>query len=152
MLLFIARVQLEERVRQMLDSAKDDPNEMFRVCAKFNALFVRPNIQVALHCLRPAQSLLTLMLPFPSKHPVHRTHSFCLHLSLVRAVCDSRISRAADRHRQEGHHGARAALHSIVRRIAYQENVAAERPASSMLASCSQLPVKYAFKTTCLIA
>ncbi len=38
--------QLEERVRDMLNSAKDDPNEMFRVCAKFNALFVRPNIQV----------------------------------------------------------------------------------------------------------
>jgi hypothetical protein len=40
------RSQLEERVRDMLNSAKDDPNEMFRVCAKFNALFVRPNIQV----------------------------------------------------------------------------------------------------------
>lgn len=40
--------ELEERVRQMLSAAKNDPAEMFRVCAKFNALFVRPNIQAAI--------------------------------------------------------------------------------------------------------
>jgi dynein heavy chain 1 len=40
--------ELEERVRAMLTAAKDDPNEMFRVCAKFNALFDRDNIKTAI--------------------------------------------------------------------------------------------------------
>lgn len=39
---------LEGRIREMLTAAKDDANEMFRVCSKFNALFVRPRIQSAI--------------------------------------------------------------------------------------------------------
>ena len=46
---------LEDRIRTMLNAAKDDANEMFRVCAKFNALFVRPRIQSA---IREYQELL----------------------------------------------------------------------------------------------
>jgi hypothetical protein len=37
--------ELEDKIRELLSAAKDDANEMFRVCAKFNALFVRPRIQ-----------------------------------------------------------------------------------------------------------
>jgi dynein heavy chain 1 len=47
---------LEDRIREMLTAAKDDANEMFRVCAKFNALFVRPRIQSA---IREYQEQLT---------------------------------------------------------------------------------------------
>eukprot|EP00466_Bigelowiella_natans_P012270 jgi/Bigna1/52380/estExt_Genewise1Plus.C_70193 len=39
--------ELEERIRSLLDKAKD-ANEMFRVCSKFNDLFVRPRIQAAI--------------------------------------------------------------------------------------------------------
>ena len=42
------RNQLEDKIRELLTAAKDDANEMFRVCAKFNALFVRPRIQAAI--------------------------------------------------------------------------------------------------------
>eukprot|EP00808_Paulinella_micropora_P012801 g22584.t1 len=40
--------ELEDKVRELLGQAKDDANEMFRICAKFNALFVRPRIQRAI--------------------------------------------------------------------------------------------------------
>jgi len=49
----LAVAQLEDKVRELLSGAKHDANEMFRVCAKFNALFVRPRIQgkmLALGC------------------------------------------------------------------------------------------------------
>mmetsp|Transcript_12145 Transcript_12145/g.29873 ORF Transcript_12145/g.29873 Transcript_12145/m.29873 type:complete len:4768 (-) Transcript_12145:256-14559(-) len=39
---------LEETIRKLLDKAKGDANEMFRVCSKFNDLFVRPRIQAAI--------------------------------------------------------------------------------------------------------
>mmetsp|Transcript_1490 Transcript_1490/g.2131 ORF Transcript_1490/g.2131 Transcript_1490/m.2131 type:complete len:4632 (-) Transcript_1490:106-14001(-) len=40
--------ELEKRIRELLDKAKGDANEMFRVCEKFNSLFVRPRIQSAI--------------------------------------------------------------------------------------------------------
>ena len=40
--------ELEAKIRQLLDHAKDDSVEMFRVCARFNPLFVRPRIQQAI--------------------------------------------------------------------------------------------------------
>ena len=40
--------ELEEKIRELLDRAKGDANEMFRVCRKFNDLFVRPRIQAAI--------------------------------------------------------------------------------------------------------
>jgi len=40
--------ELEEKIRELLDRAKGDANEMFRVCGKFNDLFVRPRIQAAI--------------------------------------------------------------------------------------------------------
>ena len=40
--------ELESKIREFLDRAKDDSNEMFRVCAKFHPLFVRPRIQSAI--------------------------------------------------------------------------------------------------------
>ena len=40
--------ELEAKIRELLDAAKDDSNEMFRVCARFNPLFVRPRIQAAI--------------------------------------------------------------------------------------------------------
>ena len=40
--------ELEERIRDILDAAKGDANEMFRVCQKFNHLFSRPQIQAAI--------------------------------------------------------------------------------------------------------
>ena len=39
---------LEAKIRELLDAAKDDSIEMFRVCARFNPLFVRPRIQAAI--------------------------------------------------------------------------------------------------------
>lgn len=44
----LVEAELERKIRQFLDAAKDDSNEMFRVCAKFNALFIRPRIQSAI--------------------------------------------------------------------------------------------------------
>ncbi len=41
-------VELESKIRGVLEAAKNDANEMFRVCAKFNALFVKPRIQNAI--------------------------------------------------------------------------------------------------------
>ena len=40
--------ELEVKIRELLDAAKDDSNEMFRVCARFNPLFVRPRIAAAI--------------------------------------------------------------------------------------------------------
>jgi len=40
--------ELESKIREFLDRAKDDSNELFRVVAKFNPLFVRPRIQSAI--------------------------------------------------------------------------------------------------------
>ena len=40
--------ELESKIRELLNAAKDDSNEMFRVCARFNPLFVRPRIQAAI--------------------------------------------------------------------------------------------------------
>lgn len=40
--------QLEERIRTLLNESSDDPAAMFRVCARFNKLFVRPSISAAI--------------------------------------------------------------------------------------------------------
>jgi len=40
--------ELEDLVRRLLSDARHDANEMFRVCDKFNALFVRPRIEAAI--------------------------------------------------------------------------------------------------------
>jgi dynein heavy chain 1 len=40
--------ELEDKIRELLTAAKDDANEMFRVCAKFNPLFVREKIKNAI--------------------------------------------------------------------------------------------------------
>ena len=40
--------ELELKIRELLDAAKDDSIEMFRVCARFNPLFVRPRIAAAI--------------------------------------------------------------------------------------------------------
>merc|ERR1712228_909057 len=36
--------ELNDKIQHLLDAAKDDANEMFRICAKFHPLFVRPMI------------------------------------------------------------------------------------------------------------
>ena len=41
--------ELEERIRQLLDKAKGDATEMFRVCRKFNDLFVRPRTDISVY-------------------------------------------------------------------------------------------------------
>jgi len=40
--------ELESTIRSLLDHAKENSSEMFRICAKFNPLFVRPRIQSAI--------------------------------------------------------------------------------------------------------
>ncbi len=40
--------ELEVKIREFLEKA-EDANEMFRVCARFNALFIRPRISAAVH-------------------------------------------------------------------------------------------------------
>ncbi len=40
--------ELEDKIRSLLNDAKDNANEMFRVCAKFNPLFRRPRIKSAI--------------------------------------------------------------------------------------------------------
>jgi hypothetical protein len=39
---------LEAKIRESLEKA-EDANEMFRICARFNALFIRPRIAAAVH-------------------------------------------------------------------------------------------------------
>ncbi len=39
---------MERTIRDLLQAASHDANEMFRVCARFNALFVRPRIKAAI--------------------------------------------------------------------------------------------------------
>jgi dynein heavy chain 1 len=44
----IKDVDVLDKIRELLTAAKDDANEMFRVCAKFNPLFVREKIKNAI--------------------------------------------------------------------------------------------------------
>eukprot|EP00463_Aulacantha_scolymantha_P000160 TRINITY_DN1090_c0_g1_i1.p1 TRINITY_DN1090_c0_g1~~TRINITY_DN1090_c0_g1_i1.p1 ORF type:complete len:526 (-),score=93.44 TRINITY_DN1090_c0_g1_i1:146-1723(-) len=40
--------ELNDKIQRLLDAAKDDANEMFRICAKFHPLFVRPRINATI--------------------------------------------------------------------------------------------------------
>jgi hypothetical protein len=52
-------VQLEQKIKELLSAAKNDSNEMFRICGRFVNLFHRPRIEARLSraC---AQAMLTV--------------------------------------------------------------------------------------------